>query len=272
MNDEVSAGDVIRTISPDDDMLAGGGGEQWYHEVGRSALQCVARALEAARKPPEDVRRILDLPCGHGRVLRYLRAAFGQAEIVACDLAREAADFCAATFGAVPVYSQEDPSRVPLEPDSFDLIWVGSLLTHLDAPRWTEFFDLFRRCLRPGGVLVFTTHGREVYRRMAEGTQPYLDSWWRVHIVLYQYERTGFGYADYVGRRGYGISLSSPAWVCGRLLERPELRLVSVSEGAWARFQDVYACVRDTAAQPVRPTLSTFAYVKRKVRDLLAGT
>ena len=61
-----------------------------------------------------DVKRILDLPCGHGRVLRYLSAAFPEAEITACDIMREGVDFCASTFGAIPVYSQDDPQQIPL--------------------------------------------------------------------------------------------------------------------------------------------------------------
>lgn len=264
----VNPADVIPTISPNDEMLRGGGGEGWYHEVGQSALECIGRALNSAGKPAADVKRILDLPCGHGRVLRYLRAAFPEAEFVACDIARDAADFCAATFGAVPVYAHEDSAKIPLEPNSFDLIWVGSLLTHFDQLRWKEYLNFFRGCLRPGGVLVFSTHGRAVYQRMARGIQPYLDYWWGVHMILYEYERTGFGYADYTGTPGYGISLCSPAWVCAELFHLGELRLVFGSEGGWATFQDVFACVRDPNAQALRPTISTFTYVKRRIRAL----
>src|SRR5262245_46612524 len=39
-------------------------------------------------------------------------------------------DYCANTFAAIPVYSAVVPSQAPLEPDSLDLTWVGSLLTH----------------------------------------------------------------------------------------------------------------------------------------------
>ena len=52
-----------------------------------------------------EVRKILDLPCGYGRVLRMIHAAFPRATIHACNLNKDAVDFCAATFGAIPVYS-----------------------------------------------------------------------------------------------------------------------------------------------------------------------
>src|SRR5262245_60754125 len=111
--------DVCRTISPNDDMLAGD--QDNYFRVGRSALDCISLSLQAAGKPASDVRYILDLPCGHGRVLRYLRAAFPGAEITACDLLRDGVDFCAATLGAIPVYSHDEPARIPLAEDGFDL-------------------------------------------------------------------------------------------------------------------------------------------------------
>ena len=65
-------------------------------------------------------------------------------------------DFCAKTFGAVPVYSDTDPAAVQIG-QQVDLIWVGSLFTHIDPARWNDFLDLFARTLRPGGVLVLST-------------------------------------------------------------------------------------------------------------------
>src|SRR5215470_6242471 len=123
--------EIIRTISPNERMAPGDKGH--YFRVGLSALESIRVSLQAAGKSAADVRHILDLPCGHGRVLRYLKAGFPAAEITACDLMRDGVDFCASTFGAVPVYSHDDPAKIPLGHNVFDLIWVGSLFTHFDA-------------------------------------------------------------------------------------------------------------------------------------------
>src|SRR5262245_10124406 len=96
----LSENDVVRTISPDEEMSRSKWGEPGYHRVGQSALHCIRLSLEAAGKDPAEVRSILDLPSGHGRVLRYLKAAFPDAALTACDLSRDGVDFCAATFGA----------------------------------------------------------------------------------------------------------------------------------------------------------------------------
>jgi SAM-dependent methyltransferase len=190
---------MINDICLDDPEILARGDIERYVASGRSGLTCIEMALNAAGKTRRQVTEILDLPCGHGRVLRHLKTAFQTAQTTARDLKRDGVDFCASQFGAIPVYARESPAENKLEPCRFDLIWVGSLLTHLDAPRWRDFLECFRRWLRPGGVLVFPTHGRETYRHLATGESPfdYGLRYWRQTILLRRYERTGFGYGDY---------------------------------------------------------------------------
>src|SRR4051812_24162879 len=110
---DVGEDGVIRTIAPNDWMTDKVKPEN-YFIAGRSALKAILVSLEAARVDPASVTRILDLPCGHGRVLRHLRAGFPAAEIAACDIDRDGVDFCARTFGATPIYSRDDPAEIPL--------------------------------------------------------------------------------------------------------------------------------------------------------------
>src|SRR6185369_2876695 len=116
---------MIEEISPHDPMFTANSAGH-YFDVSRSALSCIKLALLAADKT--QVQRILDLPCGYGRVLRRLKAAFPQAVLTACDRDQDAVDFCALTFGATPVYSYDDHDSL-IRSGTFDLIWCGSLLT-----------------------------------------------------------------------------------------------------------------------------------------------
>ena len=235
--------EVPTQISPND-LMYDEGGDARYWQCGESALQCVRLALLAAGK--DDVGSILDLGCGHGRVLRWLKAAFPDAQLTACDIDPDAVEFCARTFGATPAYSREDPAQIELDGE-FDLIWSGSLLTHLDRDRWQSWLELCSRRLATGGILLFTTSGNRVAELVRSGTREFAVS--TAEDLLADYERDGFAYQSLPKLRRrpipgrYGVSLSSPAWVCARLEELPRLRLLSYTEQGWDETQDVVACV-----------------------------
>lgn len=235
---------IDHTIAPGDEMFlrtAPPGDALWHYvRVGQSAFRCVQVALAAVGAPPP--ARILDLPCGHGRVLRVLRAGFPAAEIHACDLNRDGVDFCARQFGATPFYSQPDLARVQL-PGPYDLIWVGSLMTHVRADRWPGFLGFFRRHLAPAGVCLFTVHGASAARKIRGGESGYglADP----GGFLAAFDRDGFAYEDYATDPGYGLSISTPAWVAARLAALGGVRLVNYHERGWADHQDVVAWMRD---------------------------
>lgn len=240
-----SALQISTEISRNDRMFAGNIAH--YLGVGQSALRCIqgALVLVGAAEP----RRILDLPCGHGRVVRTLRAAYPESEVTACDLDGDGVDYCAQAFGAVPVRSVENPEGIQLS-GRYDLVWCGSLLTHLAAERWEGFLRLFEKILAPGGVVVFTTHGRRTEGWLRRGkadvglsieqiyglTQP------QVAELLEGFTRCGFAYVDYAGQQGYGISVSSLPFVIGLVQRFTDLRVAACLEHGWDEHQDVIAC------------------------------
>lgn len=227
---------VVTEISPLDEMH--GANPEHYFDVGESARRAIEHALAAVRRPAATVRRVLDLPCGHGRVLRFLRAAYPQAELTACDLNRDGVEFCARSFGAVPVPSDPDPVCVPLA-GGYDLIWCGSLLTHLPEARCVGFLELFHGALAPGGLAVVTLHGRHFADDLAAGRRTGDLPGERLAELLRQYRADGFGYVDYPGENGYGFSLAHPSRTFARLVTTRAWRVVGYRESAWDRRQDV---------------------------------
>jgi len=224
---------AITVIDPADEMFVAMQPSH-YFSVGRSALTCVLGGLEAAGV--RDVRRVLDVPCGHGRVLRMLQAEWPDAHLTACDINRAGVDFCARTFGAEAVYSANPISSVQTG-GGYDLVWVGSLLTHLDQHRWPEMLGWFRDQLRTGGVLIFTTHG-DVTAELHGSSSGH----WAAAIVRYHCE--GFGYAELPSQPGYGNSFSTPEWVHEQIELVGGLHCIRTSLAAWDRHQDVTTCVR----------------------------
>ena len=80
--------------------------------------------------------------------------------------------------------------------------------------------------------------------------------------LLSEYDSQGFAHRDYprvtLDRAGvardYGVSISSPAWVCKQLQSFPRLRLLYYMEQMMDNHEDVVACVKrprteDEAAQ-----------------------
>jgi SAM-dependent methyltransferase len=235
---------MIEEIAAEDEMFTGD--REAYFSVGRSALRCINVSLMAAGIEPAGIRAILDLPCGHGRVLRHLRETFPDTDITACDLQRDAVDYCAKTFGARALYSDEDVENIAIPPDSFDLIWVGSLLTHLRADRWLDFLSLFQGALRADGLLIFSAHGREAFKRTAKETFDYGVGGPAKAAMLFGYERFGFGYAEYVTSKTFGHSLTRPDWVLQEIAKFPQLRVVHFAETAWDNHHDIYACLKES--------------------------
>jgi SAM-dependent methyltransferase len=236
----MDAAKLTREISPNDKMYNEARQDR-YFRAGQSAIDWIRLALQAATK--ERVETILDLPCGHGRVLRWFRHEFPQADVTACDIDRDAVDFCANTFGAHPVYSTKEPAEIAI-PGPFDLIWCGSLLTHLNSARSLGFLRLFESLLSEDGILCFTTAGRYVAQRMRERAGRY-GRWDPVEIrgLLEEYDRAGSGYSERPPGSGRGFSIDKPSSVCSQI-ERLPLRLICASERAWLDSQDIFACVR----------------------------
>jgi SAM-dependent methyltransferase len=201
-----------------------------YLRVGLSALRIIEAAYHEAAPP----KRILDIPSGHGRVTRVLRARFAEASIVVCDLDRGAVDYAAATFGAQGIYSSQDLRELDVG-GSFDLIWVGSLLTHLPKLQAARFLDFATRHMHRNSRLIVTTHGAYVADRLRSYNYGLEDE--AACALLAEYRMHGYGYRGYGGGAHYGISLTDRGWI-EDLLAKGALALQSYQPRGWDRHQD----------------------------------
>lgn len=229
--------EINSQISPNDSM-----DNQWYFDVGRSAIVNITVALMASKI--QEVKKVLDLPCGHGRVLRHLIHLFQGAEFHACDLDIDGVNFCASTFGAKPVYSNEDLTAVDFE-TKYDLIWVGFLFTHTSQDITERWLAHLTRFLSPQGIIVATFHGR--WCQHVHKVAPYIgeNSW---QGILSDYSAIGYGYRDYLKAEShqyisgsYGISLAKPHVIIKCLEDIPGIRIYLYLERAWVDHQDVVA-------------------------------
>ncbi len=210
-----------------------------YVRVGQQAADVIEEAVELAARS-DQIRDVLDLGCGHGRVLRFLRERLGAATITACDLDPEAVAFCASELGAHPLQGSEDFEGIGFA--EYDLVWMGSLVTHLPNERWRQLATVLGRVLRPEGVLVFSSHGEQALHEL-DHYAPGLEA--RRAEVVGPLERTGHAYVPYrhYGGDAYGVAFHTTAEVdrtitsalggsTRRLLHRP---------AGWGGHQDLHA-------------------------------
>ena len=128
-----------------------------YVQAGQSGMDAMRRALEICDRDLTEMTSVLDLGCGFGRVLRFLCSHVESWKITACDLDARAVAFCAAELGAHPLVSKPDLGAVPF--GTYDLVWSGSLLTHLPESASDAFIALLPKLLKPSGVAVISFHG-----------------------------------------------------------------------------------------------------------------
>lgn len=234
---------LVSAISPSDDMWQAG--EDWYFDVGENAIEIILSGLTYSWL--NDVQSILDLPCGFGRVTRHLRNAFPGAQIFCCDLNREGVDFCRETFSGFGIYSHPDLLKAPLM--AYDVIWVGSLFTHLDQYRTTSWLTHLCSCLNENGILIATFHGPwSIVAHEKYGSLIDKDSWLS---IIHQYKENGYGYAPYPQFEdpNYGVSLVSSSKLIDISSRIPGVRILSYTERGWGGNHDVLVLGRTDRLQ-----------------------
>ena len=232
-SDETTPINIIGPVAKRDSMLEGDA--LHYFNVGEEAIQLIQRL----RPELPATAAILDLPCGHGRVLRHLRRNFPDAWLACCDIDREAVDFCSANFGAAGFYSNEE---CDLHFDrQFDLVWCGSLISHLPQDKTHKILDEMCKLLTPGGTLIATTHGDSVGDKIKTNKSEFTHG---RNKLLKEWQAGGYGYADYPEQSGYGVSVISRAWVKKFFANHPNTDLSEYIERGWDSHQDVFAVRR----------------------------
>jgi len=239
---------VDRRISPDDRMYASGS-ERHYFYVGMSNILAILNAVNIGLAYPggdRAVQRILDFGCGYGRVTRYLRAAFPTADIWVADLDPGAVRWCAENYRCAPI--ENDPAS-----KTFDLVWLGSVFTHLPEGKAERLLLELSQCLRPTGIFIFTSQGRFAIQRLegimagAIEDRPYARYGIEIALVkkiISGYRSTGYGYVDYPHQTDYGVCCAEPTWYSNRMFSHPDFTQLLLQEKGTDNHQDVNAFIR----------------------------
>ena len=209
-----------------------------YLNVGLSAMRCIETALISQNKT-NSVNAIMDFPCGYGRILRFLRARFPKADITISELETAAVDFCKLEFSTDSLEANTDLSKLPTN-KQYDLIWCGSLVTHLDQHNATELLRYFYSILAPDGLCIFSSHGSVVAQWIEEKRFSYGLTESAQQKLLAMFNDKGYGYADYGHLDGYGISVVSHRCMSAIARSVGLANEVMFIEQGWGNHHDVY--------------------------------
>ena len=225
---------VSQNVADTDTMFQGNSSH--YLTCGASALNVITICIALSGTQPTS---ILDFGSGAGRVTRWLRAAHPAVHLSATDIRESDVDFCAHEFGASTWVSGTDIDRLE-SPSTYDAIWVGSVLTHLSGIQSKRLLNRLLSWLNRDGVLIVSLHGRFALARGPGFGHYGVAQRWKEIEKAYSSEM-GYGYANYPGKDGYGISIAKPSWSARLIEEMPQVRLLMFSELAWDGHHDVLA-------------------------------
>jgi ubiquinone/menaquinone biosynthesis C-methylase UbiE len=234
-------------IHPDDDMFCGN--ISHYEAVGRQFAELIQHASKFLADPPE---KILELPCGYGRVTRHLCNIFPANKILVADAMKKAVMFCCTNFGVTGVTVNEPLNEFrSIADENFHISAMGSLITHLDERSSLSILRHFLSKLSEGGIAVITSHGKRANEILFSNA-----GWFELlpQDIIHLKEcalQDQYGYVRYAPEhtfekktvdqlgRSYGISLIPHNWMLS-ILDQLGYVVIEYQEGGWDNHQDVF--------------------------------
>ena len=207
----------------------------------------VANALASAGVAAGSLRAALDFGCSSGRVLRVLAAAFPDVHWIGCDPNADAVAWAHATFPQLEWFTSANEPPLAMADGAVELVYAISIWSHFAPALGLRWFEEMRRVIRPGGHLLFTTHGWTSLAFAAEMAQRPLKECVEIERALY---RDGCWFLDPFGEHGdwgvvnpqWGSAFLMPEFVLEKLC--PSWRVVEFVAGRNQNNQDVYVLAR----------------------------
>jgi SAM-dependent methyltransferase len=140
-------------------LVAGTADAGWFLSTGAASAEMVSSAAgRHGAALGEGTAALLDFGCGCGRVTRHWARVPGL-DVEGSDYNPRLVRWCAENlpFARFSVNGAGPPLEAAA--GRFDLVYAISVLTHLPEEQGEAWLAELRRVLRPGGLLLLTTHG-----------------------------------------------------------------------------------------------------------------
>lgn len=188
---------------------------QEYHDVGLRHAEAMAGMIRDRMEVGRG-STVLEWGCGPGRLIRHMPRLFPGARIVGTDYNLATIEWCKAKLNGIEFFENGLMPPLPFDDNTIDATYNFSVFTHLSAEAQASWAMELFRVLKPGGVMVGTTHG-EAYR----------------YLLVKEAQRRAFREGSVVLQENYDegqkwyFSIHPPAYVRGQLFAHfSELELV----------------------------------------------
>jgi SAM-dependent methyltransferase len=146
-----------------------------YYFGGREVAEWLISIFNQHSVPAEV--RVLDWGCGPGRIVRHLPDLMGQGcEIFATDYNNESIGWCKENLENIRFNCNGLEAILPYHDNYFDIIYGISILTHLSEESHNAWKNELYRILKPGGILLLTSHGIQFRQKLTPSEQKLFDS------------------------------------------------------------------------------------------------
>lgn len=135
-----------------------------YWLTGLGDYLLLKRIADDLGRPLGDGQRLLDFGCASGRVLRHAVTQDPGVEACGVDLGRQNVEWARRHLRA-PVLQGTTIPVLPFEDATFDVMYAGSVFTHIDDFEEAWLAEL-RRVLKPGGFALITFHPERIWADM----------------------------------------------------------------------------------------------------------
>ena len=183
---------------PPVDLLMGYSPET-YLATGRRDIDTMLSILESVGESSQTLTRVLELGCAGGRMLRFYPYMPEESELWGVDISARHVTWCQHNLSPPFLFAMSTTSpHLPFEDNYFDLVYCGSVFTHISELADTWFLEL-RRILRGGGYAYITIHDKRTIELLFTDTR-YTDNknldWFRRKIRQFD-KRTSVCSQDY---------------------------------------------------------------------------
>jgi SAM-dependent methyltransferase len=187
---------------------------------GQKTAQDIETALAEAGSNIDQIHSALDFGCGCGRLLLDVVHRWPHIRWTGSDVDERGIHWCAAHIPGARALVNPALPPLPFADGEFDLIWCGSVFTHLDEERQDAWLTELKRTLAPGGHLLASVHGPDCWSGLPPRT-------------VRQIRERGFVFARVAGDEGIHPDWYQAAWHTRDYIDRH-----------WSRFVEIEAYIR----------------------------